>query len=123
LVAQRDDALITSSRDDFRFSLVVWTSQSFVEHHFLDNWLSFLNFLSLGWSLHHDTVVESLQVNMILSLLKVVSVLVRSDLEVFASLDGRKSAVLRNINDSDWFESFYPFFFDIEFLSKTFFGL
>ena len=77
LVATSNDAVVTSSRNDFTFRFIVRNTQVLTLELLLYQWLGFLYSNSFSNTYEHLALIESLEVSLVFRLLQQVFVILR----------------------------------------------
>jgi len=119
LIDERDNTLISGSRDDFAFRFVV--DQSFVgfDHFVSDQSLDILDLLASMGANKEDTFIETLIVDKFLSLSQFFLITRATDLEFFTSLQGRKFTIAWNFDNFNRRERKNPFILEAELFSES----
>eukprot|EP00123_Amoebidium_parasiticum_P011674 comp20847_c0_seq1/m.27563 comp20847_c0_seq1/g.27563 ORF comp20847_c0_seq1/g.27563 comp20847_c0_seq1/m.27563 type:complete len:511 (+) comp20847_c0_seq1:856-2388(+) len=101
LVAQSHHTLVCRPRHDLPLRLVVHSRIPSINHLLLDLSLCIGNLRSLVGPGHHHTLVEALEVNQVLCLLKGIGIVLALDFELLAGCNSCGRAQLGNIEDGN----------------------
>mmetsp|Transcript_1653 Transcript_1653/g.3816 ORF Transcript_1653/g.3816 Transcript_1653/m.3816 type:complete len:622 (-) Transcript_1653:58-1923(-) len=101
LVRGGDNAFVIRSRHNTRFGFKVKTSLTGIDHFLLDNGFRVAHFLSLVWTIRHDSNGETFQVGLILGLSKLLGVVGRFDFEFLAHVHSRRISISFNLDNGN----------------------